>query len=404
MKIKHKKIVIAYTLGLGLIAAIYSILSPPLYKATAQVVLGGVNPRSPLIRDSHSFDEYMDLQHKVLKEKELLDAVIDKLHLRISKRFIVKDPLRVLQRAIKVKHVKATNIVRIEVIMDNPTLASRIATVLAEEYIAHTKSMNFKLTQEAVDWLTETSKLSKKIEEIEKRQARFIEENKPDIVYSDLTAATRARNILIEQKNTETFNLSRVQSQVEYIEENLKDKNIERLLTAFLKDHIIYELKRKRKEKEIELYHLQRERGEGDPQGALLKKEIKELDLATIEYAKSKVKEKKEKMDKIRERLKDLEEQILEQNEQVAELKDLRSDSESLPRELEMYTKLYNKALKQLEKEQFSIIRTRRLILPDPYTVDFPVAPKTSLNVMAGLLGGFILGNIISVVLEKKKK
>src|SRR3989338_5508449 len=112
---------ICMLLSAGL-ASLYAFLAPPVYKATFQLSVEEGNISSGLMRDMDSMRLYMDSQAGAIKDTALIEEVVEKLHLRLSRKFANTDAVSAVKKAVRVDLLKGTNLINISAYMDNPDL------------------------------------------------------------------------------------------------------------------------------------------------------------------------------------------------------------------------------------------------------------------------------------------
>src|SRR3989338_7078490 len=194
LKISYRpgRIVLICALSAAGVAALYSFLSPPVYKAAYQISFVGGNIQSNLTKDFDSWRTYLDAQCGIVKNKETVEKAIDKLHLRLSKKFAAGDPVSMIQKALRVDHPKGTELININVYMDSPELASRIAQGIAEGYLSQKEEKKFALSREAIAWFKETEGISKKIGESQEALSKFLKDSGVEYFKEELNKAKEA--------------------------------------------------------------------------------------------------------------------------------------------------------------------------------------------------------------------
>jgi len=399
----RKKILMRCALATGFIVGLYSALSPPIYKATVQVHISDAGPSSFLIRDNKTMQKYIEEYQKVLYNDKIIDNVINKLHLTISRRFMVKDPANTLRKAIEVMTPEGTSLIHINVYMDNRVLALRVASVLAEEFIARRKQMDFALTKKAVVWLTETSQLSKEITEYEHKLAEFIKSNKLESLDMDLTTAQKEQAAIVNVIESVAFDLSRLQSKVAYYEEIVQKGSAEEIIRAFIRDEKISAIKRKREEKVNELYGLRRVHRESNSQIQFLENEIENINEEVKKQSKVALSKKMNEIENMKKYLKTLNEKATIKKEEIIKIETQKKDLASFLREVDMRMELYKKALAGIKKEQLSVMQIAGVIIPDEEPTLTHVAPHPIRNALLGALCGFILASFVLSTMDKIK-
>jgi len=380
----------------GGLALLLTLMIPTTYRATAHIVVGLGRTETSVIKDYATLEQYIWRQHKVLKSHVILNAVVKKLHLRLSKTFVGQDPLKLLNDMIKLTHEKNTKLIGIEVYDTNPILAARIAGSLAEEYLAYMKTKRIQLAQEALDWVSETQRLSEKIKEIDKALNEMQRNQSQDIFYSNITHAEQKHERAVKMREQNAFRLHTRKNEIEYVKELIKKKRVSELIAVFKYDSAMQDIKRERNEIKIALLEASRV-SNNSKRITTLEKALGDVENTIIRYAGEQLSVKEKETDTLAERMKRFDETIAESADKVAEFKTKRTQREKLARDKEICTALYKKELGKIKDEQFAVLEVTGIHVPSLEGIVEVAGPNMTLNILFGALGGFILGSIIAL-------
>ena len=151
---KRKKLIIGITFGAAVIAAIASLLMPPIYKAETKILppqQGSSSMTSQLLGQLGGFAGLAggslgktsnDLYIALLKSRPILDNMIDRL--KLMEFYEVKsreDARKVLVSALKTQDDKKSGIVSIGVEGKDPKMAADIANAFVDELRAYNKRL-----------------------------------------------------------------------------------------------------------------------------------------------------------------------------------------------------------------------------------------------------------------------
>ncbi|MFH1791722.1 MAG: Wzz/FepE/Etk N-terminal domain-containing protein, partial [Candidatus Omnitrophota bacterium] len=399
---KRKKVntVFLCTVGAGLLSMIYSLFLPPVYKGVVQVVVNKPAENTAFFDNRGDVDQFLDNQYRILTSDAVLSVVVDKLHLGLSRKYMGKDALNELRKSIVISKDRDSSIITICVYMENPTLASRIATVLGEEYKARVDKINFNLKTKAATWLEETSDLSARIKDLEKRQSALSKAADYDSLQKKGKELSGRVDILERHRSQEVIGLNRLNVMIESLESDLRKNDIEGIFLDMGADEMAYELKRGRKSLEIGIQNIGQRKGESSPEFAAWESRLSALDKAILNHASDTVTAKKAEALRVENRLRELDKRIGMLNDEMESLKRDNTELDELDRELEAARDMHKQAKDELNDPAFSIIAVEGITLPDPNAVIIPVAPKVMRNTAWGLIAGFLIGHAIRIFMR----
>jgi capsular exopolysaccharide synthesis family protein len=231
MLLRRRWLVLPFFATAVLVATVVTLRQTKIYDATCTIVIDLAAPRvleKEQVQDVVETGtggywysrEYYETQYKVILSRAVAQRVADHLQLGANGRFLGRgkelvlakgaprpDPVRLLQRNLRVEPVKESRIVRIRYEDPDARLAATIANAFADAYIAESLAVKSNTTQNASRWLEDQlADLEKKLEQsgkalFEFKRAREIVatswEDRQSMVSQRLTsineALTRAR-------------------------------------------------------------------------------------------------------------------------------------------------------------------------------------------------------------------
>ena len=399
---KRKNIVVAAGLGMAIIFLLYSFFMPPAYKASVQISIGKGNV-TYLNDSAASWQKYIDRQCEIIKSQDMLKKVVDRLHLRLDRKFAVKNPNRVLRKLIRAEHVSGTSFIDIAVYMKNPELAASIAKALAKEYADSIQEHKFALTKEALLWLKETSDLSTEIQESEKELSDFMRKNKSDLLDEELNRTQRSLDSLSAQKSNTEVDLTKVQNDLKILETLLKKEDKSVIFRILGNDPAISAMKGQIAEKQKKITDLKRVYEDNHPEIVRLNKEIKVINDNMEMQIKNAIEDYKADLNSLDslEKQQDLDKEISAKKEELVKLEDLKNRLDTMSAGLERKRRLYDEILNMLKEGRFQLVEVNGTALLDNEALTTPVKPSFATYPTLGFLTGIVFGCGIAVFLER---
>lgn len=402
---KFDKLVTFSVIFTGGIAALYSFISPPIYKASLQISIDPGSVSSALTRNIDSWQAYIDDQARNAKNKELLDKTVEKLHLKFSRKFAGQEPSDILKKRIKVSHIKGTNIINIDACMDDPELASKVVSGLAESYILTRDEKKFLLTKEAVAWFREGNEVSKRINDSKEALAKYIIECKASSLKDRLDKARESLSDLTRQRDERSAVAKNLERKSEDIENSLKIGGRERILYALKDNPNIVELRNAKEQAEAKISKLKSVYEETHPEIAMLRKEIANIDRNMNAVVDNMVSSNTAELGLTKKQISNISREITILNKKIERMKIVEIKFDDLTRKADIAQKFYDEFLGRLKEGKFSLVEVTNLgLLGQQDTLTRPIGPRKMRNIILGILIGFIGGNIISLIIKNRKK
>lgn len=404
-KFKLDNITALSIIFVGGITALYSFISPPIYKASLQISIDPGSVASMLTRNVDSWQTYVDEQARGIKNKELLDKMVEKLHLKFSRKFAGQDPASIIKKRVKAGHIRGTNIISIDVYMDDPDLASKIALGLAESFISARDEKKFALTKEAIAWFKEGNDVSKRIDESKEALNKFVAENKATLLKERLEKAKEALADLTRQRDQKSALAKELGRRLEEIESSLNNSGMEKAIYMLKDNSNIVEMRSAKEQAEAKISKLKTVYEETHPEIVRLRKEIAEIDKNMEAVVYNMVSSDSAELVLTKKQISSLSKEIDELDKRIERMKVVEVKLDDLTRKLDIAQKFYDEFLGRLKEGRFSLVDVTNLgLLGQQETLTKPVGPKKARNITLGILIGFIGGKIASLIMKNKKK
>ena len=195
--LRRRRLVLAVFVAIVGVATLRSLLTTPVYQATAQLLIERQNPNvlnfQGVSQDNQGWgiDDYYQTQYKLLQSRSLARRVIEHLNLLNDPEFggprdkaqidalLAQPPGQSpeLEGAIggfigstSVQPVRNSRLVNVSVVSGRPEFAATAANALAQLYIQQSLDLRFQTSSEAGQWLgTQIEEQRKKAEDADRR-------------------------------------------------------------------------------------------------------------------------------------------------------------------------------------------------------------------------------------------
>ena len=151
-------LILASTLGLGLLRAVAVFQQPNLYQAAARILIETQSPRVVQFQEvdrASGLDRFfLQTEYKVIESKAVMSRVVEDLSLSSFPPFSrVKDPAALLTRMVSVDPVRGTKLVDISCVSTKSDLSARIANAVADAYLKINLERRREMTVGGARWL-----------------------------------------------------------------------------------------------------------------------------------------------------------------------------------------------------------------------------------------------------------
>lgn len=424
---------VAVTLAL---ASTYLFLTPPIYAATASIIIEFQSPRvlgeeSQVVdfagSDYWSNKEFLETQYKVLSSREVLQRVVEKKGLERDAEFLglakVRDPERlaerleradavaILQKRMRVEPVKNSQLTRIVVEDVDPERAADLANTVVEAYVESNLDRRQEGTRAASQWLADQMlDLKVKLEESELALYTFRREN--DILS---TSIEDRQSIVSERLHTLSNSLTSMMAKRIELEASLSE--VERLRKTHAEDEfwalklrrvaerpMIAELRKKYAALENEWAGVAERYLEKHPERIALEERMATLRRQLHQEIENTLDSLRSEHREVLAAEKQLEEMIAGLKQEAFELNKKEIDQRRLAREQENNERLYNLVLARLKDADLAVmlrsnnVRLLDAAVPPPAPVKPRVPLVLALSLMLGLFGGVGLVYLVELL------
>ena len=400
---KRKNIVIIPTVLACLMGLAFSLIVKPSYRAAVEIAMQPTGVINGFSQDTAAVSEYISYQAEIIKSDEIINDVIDKLHLRMSDILDLKQPIESFLKHIKVMPI-GENLIRITAVAENPQLAASMASQLANSFLELHKEKRFSLSRDAMEWLSKTNRLGKELKETENKLLNFIKENDMQNPQQQLNTYQESADRLTSEKAELALILEENEQILQKLTKFTSGKNTAGVITQYLDpslEDLLGSYKREYMDAQLEIDQLLKRYKPNHPKVA----ELTQRKDSIIEDADSKIKEllkrHKDKVDYANSRIAEVETEIEKGKKEYSTLLDKKKDFDLLRARFENLTKLYEEAQKQLKSGEISVVTVSMVDIAGGGSA--PVAKIRPIEMFFTIfaLAGFIIGVLMAFFLER---
>ncbi len=420
------------------VAAIYSFLADPVYKATCSVLIEKENPKVVDVEEVLGVNttgrDYYQTQYEILKSRSLALRVIKKLDLEHNPEFIPKPPtffgrlinwikslfsseekklpdskynrlIDTYLKKLKIEPVRNSRIVKVSFLSKDPVLAAKVANTHAQLYIESNIERKFEASRKAVEWLKKRIKeVREKLKAAELALQRYREkeglasvdfEERQSIILKSLDELTTALNkakaerIKKETLYRELVKIANNPEKIDSLPEVVQNPLIQRLKEEYIK--LV-----------AEYYKMGKKYGPEHPVMVRLRSEINAIKKNIVQEVKKIAESIKIEYQIALENEKEILKEMEKKKKEALELNKKQIQYNVLKREVDVNRSLYESLLKRLKETGITEdLRMTNIMIVDPAKVpDKPVKPKKKLNIIVAGFTGIFLGVFLSFFLE----
>ena len=306
-----------------------------------------------------------------------------------------EDAIRILRENIAVRRQNESNVLRVDVSAPGAALAARIASALADAFIANREEAQFESVARVAGWLDgREAQLRAQLNEAEAAVAEFRIQNNLITTDAGTLAAEQQLNELNTELTTTRSELAQRRAAYDRALELLNSGQDIQSLPEVQASPIISELR-------TQLLTLERRLAEfGEGSTSRVVTALREEQSATRTQIETEVQRfvnvLRNEVDTLETREANLQQRIRETEAEAGQASRLTVRLRELERQAEAYRLLYERYLESagLTEERISF-RISGVEVIDPASVPpGPYYPPTKLLVLAGLLGGLLLGTL----------
>lgn len=413
-----KWLILACVVVVGAAVAFWTLQQPRIYEAKT-VIEFDPNPVRPLgdaVQDVAdpmggfwSAREFMATQNRVLASRTVAEGVVRRLGLHEDPTFfglptedfepreVTPTAMLLLDEMLTVSPVKDTRLVEIRIRGRSPERAAAIADAFSAVYIEKTLEDRMGSTVSALEWLgNQLDTLGRELESSELALHQFKQD------HNVLSVSMEDRQNLVARE-IESFNTALTDVRKRRIEVAARVARLQQAMgqdplaasgTVFDERSALNSLRESLRAKVAERERMSATRAPNHPERRALDEEIAALREQLAQEVETIVRNAEADLREIRSVEGGLRQAVEEAHAAGLELNLREIEYEQLNRARENKAKLYQVVLERTTETDL----TRMFVSQHVRVVDhalvphFPVAPNRTLNVLAGLLGGLILG------------
>lgn len=413
-----KWLILACIVVVGAAVAFWTLQQPRIYEAKT-VIEFDPNPVRPLGDDVEdvadpmggfwSAREFMATQNRVLASRSVAERVVTRLGLHEDPTFfgvpamgfeprdVTSTAMKILDEMLTVSPVKDTRLVELRVRGRNPEQAAAIADAFAAVYIEKTLEDRMGSTVGALEWLgNQLDTLGRELESSELALHQFKQD------HNVLSVSMEDRQNLVAGE-IESFNTALTDVRKRRIEVAARVSRLQQAMgqdplaasgTVFDERSALNALRESLRAKVAERERMSANRAANHPERRALDEEIEALREQLAQEVETIVRNAEADLREIRSVEGGLRQAVDEAHTAGLELNLREIEYQRLNRARENKSKLYQVVLERTTETDL----TRMFVAQHVRVVDhalvpgFPVAPNRTMNVLAGLLGGLILG------------
>ncbi|MFH0732143.1 MAG: Wzz/FepE/Etk N-terminal domain-containing protein [Candidatus Omnitrophota bacterium] len=400
---KRKKVIIISVILAGLLGLFSYLIIQPVYKATVEIAVNATDKIDGLSKDNISAAEYLKYQAGIVKSNDVVDDVIEKLHLRMSNILDQKHPRESFLGHINVEAV-GNNLIKITAIADTPQLAVGMAFGLANSFLEFHKDNSFFIAEEAIKWLSTTSMLAKELSAAENNFLNFLKENNMQDPQEVINVYPETIKRLDDEKIQVSAALQESKGILEKLNE-LTSQNDLVITVAGSSDQLIKNLLGNYAEEynkiQFEMDNLLKTYQPNHPKIVELSQQRDFINKDVNAKMQDLLKKSKDGIDYAEKRIPEIDSEVEKKNKEYSELLAKKKEFDMLKAGLENATSLYEKAQEQLKSGGISVISVS--MIGSAQTGSVPVAKIKPFKLLfvIFLLSGFIIGVLMALFLER---
>jgi capsular exopolysaccharide synthesis family protein len=402
--VKHQWLIVAVTVVLTTIVAIYSFKMQPVYQAVSRVDVESEAPLlqtlDELFKTGDADDAFLATQVSILTSDELAWETIQKLGLMGATNSTDKSvgipesqqiaAVRSFQANLIVSREKDTRMVLVRYESTKPELAARAVNALVENYIEYNFRTKYDASRQATGWMEQRlDELKLKVEKSEQAMVDYERQNNiVNVDDKETVAEARLNSLNASLSAAQAERLSK-ESTYKMVQEN--EANVGFLAPP---GSLLNSLESKSVDLKQQLSAVVAQYGPTYPKALAIEDQMKDLNALIERERKRAVDSIKGDYEAASEREKSLAEAVSDQKVEVDKVNQLLIEHNLLKREFESNQQLYDSLLTHLKDANVSAgLRATNIHVIDkavPQTT--PVRPDRMRNIIFALAAGLGLG------------
>ena len=402
--LRRKWIPITSLVGFVVLAAVASLKTTPMYRATAQVEIEKENVKllsfQEVVQVDTSNIDYYNTQYKILKSRSLAETVAATLRTngKPEDRDLSREDVLDMTKAEPVRNSRLVDVVAESA---NPQQAARVANALAEAYIQQDLNKRVDSIRAAAEKLRdELTKAKTRLDESEKEFTTYREQN-------NVVSLNEKQNLVLEELSK--LNEATAAARTERLKKEARYNQIKTLSLDQLRHEeevvgspVIQGLRQKELESLQQVETFGRRYGPKHPQMLSARADLAKLREAIDEQILKVVEEAKNSYDKTTAQEESLVQAGEKKKQEVLDFTRRVNRYESLSRAVETNKKLYDEILNRSRETDISQ-RTEESNVRIVDKADVPrdpFKPRTKLNLILAVVAGLVMGCAGVLVVE----
>lgn len=428
----HKWVILAVAVVVAGAVAFWTLRQPRIYEAVCTIEYDPTPPRplgtkvedvaSPVF-SIFSNREFYETQNRIISSRVVAEMVVRRLGLHRDAAFMgvpqaqregwqgatVEEAAEAVRGRLAIEQIRDTRLVLIKVRDQDPERAQRISNAIADAYIEKTMNDRMSSTVSALEWLgTQVDELQGELHAADEALHHFKQEH--DVL--SLSMEDRQNLIaneieLLSRSLTETrVHRIELQSRVQQLRAAVDSDPLTAATPALEALSSLQELRTQIRIKQAELESLRTRYGVAHPRMVALQTEIDQL-LADLDTeVRTVLRAAEAELREAQGTERGLQAALAQANAQGLELNHWEMEYGHLVRERDSKAAIYDLVLKRSAETDL----TRMLRVTHVRVVDralrprSSVAPRVTLNLSAGILGGLLLGVVVALLAERSDR
>jgi capsular exopolysaccharide synthesis family protein len=428
----HKRVIVVVALLVAGGVAFWTLRQPRIYEAICSIEYDPTPPRplgtkvedvsAPAFSTFSSY-EFFQTQNRIIASRVVAEMVVRRLGLHRDAAFLgvpeqergswqgatVEDAAEAVRGRLVVEQVRDTRIVLIKVRDADPERAQRIANAVADAYIEKTMNDRMSSTVSALEWLgTQVDELQDELHAADEALHRFKQEHDVLSLSMEERQNLIANEIeLLSRSLTETrVRRIQLQSRVGQLRSAVDSDPLTAASPALAELASVQELRTQLRLKQAEMESLRTRYGGAHPRMVSLQQEIDQLRSDLDAEVRSVLRAAEAELRETQTTERGLAAALRQANEQGMELNHWEMEYGHLVRERDSKAAIYDLVLKRsAETDLTRMLRVTHVRIVDrALRPQSSVAPRVTLNLSAGAIGGLLLGVVVALLLERSDR
>jgi len=397
---RNFRIILITTLIFVFLAVGLVYVSPPLYRATIEILIERGLVYNMLRKDAKAYEGYIAYQKDLILSPAILQKTIKDLHLDISDRFAGKDPEKEFLKYIRVEIVGDT-LIRISAYTDEGILSIRMAQALAKNYIDSIDKERYRIADDVKRWFLKSSSLAKEILRKENELKKLGVTEGVVSIKGSLQTVEAVINTLKERRdelNNKIIKLQAAQERAKAYE----GKSLEYILNVVDWPEL-KSLKEEYEKKKLEIAELTSVYTEEHPDIVKLKEEQKQILDKVQDIIDSYIGGEAE-INLIKGQIISVDKELKDQNQKYEELFELAEKFSLQKKELSMLKENFDEVKARLEQQGFYPISVSVIGLTPEEIVPVAEYRSYTMPLIAAVCLGIFVGILLIIFLKPKMK